>query len=63
VHIHIQHSIKESKRDLEFSVGEHEDYYPFGKILTFRKNLPPPSIVGTFLIRLYDLTSKKTVFM
>jgi hypothetical protein len=43
VGIHIQHNIKESKRDLEFSVGEHEDYYYFGKILTFRKDIPPPS--------------------
>ena len=34
--MHIQHNIKESKRDLEFPVGEHEDYYSFGKILAFR---------------------------
>jgi hypothetical protein len=63
VDIHIQHDIKESKRALEFSVGEHEDYYSFGKIMTFRKDLPPPSTVGTFLIRLYDVRSQKTVLM
>jgi hypothetical protein len=38
VDIHIQHNIKESKRDLEFSVGEHEYYYSFGKIMTLRKD-------------------------
>ena len=60
MYIHIQHNIKESKRDLEFSVGEHKDYYSFGMILAFRNTLPPPSIVGTLLIRLYDVTSPKT---
>lgn len=28
--------------------------------MAFRNTLPPPSAVGTFLIRLHDITSQKT---